>query len=97
MHVRISTIQADPSRIEDGVAVINDKVIPTMKGIDGFRAANFMVDRSSGKLVGVAFWDSEEAMDASAAALDPIRSAVADAVDGKIVSVEAYEQVAQSW
>lgn len=97
MHVRISTIQADPSRIDDGVAVINDKVVPTLKGIDGFRAANFMVDRSAGKLVGVAFWDSEEAMNASAAAVDPIRNVVADATGGKIVSVESYEQVAQSW
>ena len=97
MHVRISTIQADPSRIEDGVAVINDKVIPTLKGIDGFRAGNFMADRSAGKLVGVVFWDSEEAMKASAAAVDPIRNAVAEATDGKIVSVESYELVAQTW
>lgn len=97
MHVRISTIEADPSRIDDGVAVINDKVIPTLTGIDGFRAANFLADRSAGKLVGIAFWDSEEAMNASAAAMDPIRSAVADAMDGKIVSVEPYELVAQTW
>lgn len=97
MHVRISTIQADPSRIDDGIAVINDKVLPTLKGIDGFRAANFMADRSAGKLVGVAFWDSEEAMQASAAAVDPIRNVVAEAMDGKIVSVEPYELVAQSW
>ena len=97
MHVRISTVQADPSRIDDGVAVINDKVLPTLKGLDGFRAANFMVDRSSGKLVGIAFWDSEEAMNASAAAVEPIRSVVADTMDGKVVSVESYELVAQSW
>ena len=97
MHVRISTIQADPSRIEDGVAVINDKVIPTLKGIDGFTASNFVVDRGAGKLLGIAFWDSEEAMNASAAAVDPIRNVVAEAMDGKIVSVESYELVAQSW
>lgn len=97
MHVRISTIQADPNRIDDGIAAINDKVIPTLTGIDGFRAANFMADRSAGKLVGVAFWDSEEAMNASASAVDPIRNVVAEAMDGKIVSVESYEQVAQSW
>ncbi len=93
----ISTIEADPSRIEDGVAVINDKVIPTLKAVEGFRAANFMVDRSAGKLLGVAFWDTEEAMNASSAAVDSIRNAVADAMDGQVVSVESYEMVAQSW
>ena len=97
MHARISTIEADPSRIEDGVAVINDKVIPTLKSVEGFRAVNFMADRGAGKLVGVAFWDGEEAMNASAAAVDSMRNAVADAMDGKIVSVENYELVAQSW
>lgn len=97
MHVRISTIQTDPSRIDDGITAINDKVIPTLKGIDGFRAANFMVDRDAGMLKGVVFWDSEEAMNTSASTVDSIRNAVAEATDGKIVSVESFEQVAQSW
>ena len=97
MHVRMSTLQADSSRIDDGVAMINDKVIPTLKGLDGFTAGNFMADRSSGKLVGIVFWEIEEAMNASASALEPIRTAVADAMDGKIVSVEEFELVAQTW
>jgi hypothetical protein len=97
MHVRISTVQGDPSKIDDGVAAINDKVLPTLKGIEGFRAANFMVDRGSGKLVGVAFWDSEEALNASASAVESIRNSVAEAVGGKVASVEEYEMVAQSW
>ena len=65
--------------------------------MEGFRAANFMVDRSSGKLVGVAFWDSEEALNASVAAVGGIRNAVAEAVAGEVVSVEEFEMVAQSW
>lgn len=97
MYVRISTVQGDPSKIEDGVAAINDKVLPTLKGVEGFRAANFMADRSTGKLVGVAFWDSEEAMNASAGAVEEIRNVVAETVGGKVVSVEEYEMVAQSW
>ena len=97
MHVRISTVQGDPSKIDDAVAVVNDKVIPTLKGVDGFRAANFMVDRSSGKLVGVVFWDSEEALNASAEAVNPIRNAVAEAAGGTVASVDEYEMVAQSW
>src|SRR5688572_16747619 len=97
MFARISTIEAEPGRIDDGVKAINETVLPTLKGVDGFRAANFLADRSTGRLVGVAFWDSEEAMKASATAVDPIRTAVADAMDGKIVGVESYEVVAQSW
>jgi len=97
MHVRISTIEGDAGKIDDAVAKINEEVLPVLKGIEGFTAANFMADRSTGKLIGVAFWDSEAALDASVEAVDPIRAAVADAMDGKIVGVESLELVAQSW
>ncbi len=97
MFVRISTIEAEPSRIDDGIAIINERVLPTLKGIDGFSAANFMADRATGKLVGIVFWDSQQAMEASADVLNPIRTSVADAMGGKITSVESFELVAQSW
>ena len=97
MFARISTIQAEPGRIDDGIKMANDKVIPTLKGIEGFTAINFLADRSTGKFIGVAFWTSEEAMLASADAVNSIRTSVADAMDGKIVGVESFEVVAQSW
>jgi hypothetical protein len=97
MHVRISSIEGDPGKIEEAVLVINEQVIPTLKGVKGFTAANFMVDRSTGKLVGVAFWNDESALEGSVEAVNPIRSEVADAMDGKVTSVESYELVAQSW
>jgi hypothetical protein len=97
MHVRISTIEGDAGKIDEAVATINEKVLPVLKGIEGFTAANFLADRSSGKLIGLAFWDSESALDASAEAVNPIRTAVADVMRGKVVSVESFELVAQSW
>jgi hypothetical protein len=97
MHVRISTIEGDPGKIEDAVVVINERVLPTLKGVKGFTAANFMADRSTGKLVGVAFWEDESALEGSVEAVNPIRNAVADAMDGKVTGVESYELVAQSW
>jgi hypothetical protein len=97
MHVRISTVEGDPGRIEDAVLVINEKVLPTLRGTKGFTAANFMVDRSTGKLVGVAFWEDESALEGSAEAINPLRNAVAEAMGGTVTSVESYELVAQSW
>jgi heme-degrading monooxygenase HmoA len=97
MHVRISTIEGDAGKIDDAVAAINEKVLPVLKGLEGFTAANFLADRSSGRLVGLTFWESESAHDASVEAVAPIRTAVADVVDGKIVSVESFELIAQSW
>ncbi len=97
MHARISTIEGDPSKIDDAVAVLNEKIIPTLKGVKGFTAVNFMADRSTGKLVGVAFWQDQAALEGSMGAVNPMRTEVADAMGGKVVSVESYELVAQSW
>lgn len=97
MYARISTIEGDPNKLDDAVAVVNEKIIPTLKGVKGFTAVNFMADRSSGKLVGVAFWQDQAALEGSAEAVAPLRNEVADAMDGKLVSAESYELVAQSW
>ena len=97
MQARISTIEGDASKIDAAVEIINDKVLPTLKDLDGFTAANFMVDRSAGKLVVVAFYRDEAALEGSAEAVEPLRTEVTEAMDGKIVGLESYELVAQSW
>ncbi len=97
MYARITTVEGDPSKIDDAVAIANDKVIPTLKGVPGFTAVNFLADRSTGKFVGVAFWQDQAALEGSGEAVGPMRNEVADALDGKVVSVESYELVAQSW
>jgi hypothetical protein len=97
MQARISTIEGDAGKIGDAVKVINEKIIPTLKGLQGFTAVNFLADRSAGKLVGVAFYADEAALEASAEAVGPMRDEVAAAMGGKVVGVESYELVAQSW
>ena len=97
MYARISTIEGDGGKIDDAVKIINEKIMPVLKALEGFRAANFLVDRSAGKLVAVAFWDSEGALEGSAEAVKPLRSEVAEAMNGKVAGFESYEVAAQSW
>ena len=97
MQARISTIEGDASKIDAAVEIINDKVLPTLKDLEGFTAANFMVDRSAGKLVVVAFYQDEAALERSAEAVEPLRTEVSAAMDGEVTGLESYELVAQSW
>jgi hypothetical protein len=97
MQGRISTIEGDAGKIDDAVEIINEKVLPALKGLEGFTAANFLADRSAGKLIAVAFYASEAALEGSAEAVAPMRTEVADAMNGKVVGAESYELVAQSW
>jgi hypothetical protein len=97
MYARISTIEGDGGRIDDALKIINEKIMPPLKALEGFRAANFLVDRAAGKLVAVAFWDNEAALEGSAETVKPMRNEVAEAMNGKVVGVETYEVAAQSW
>jgi hypothetical protein len=97
MQGRISTIEGDAGKIDDAVKVVNEKIIPALKALKGFTAINILADRSAGRLVAVAFYADEAALEASAEAVGPMRTEVADAIGGKVVGVESYELVAQSW
>ena len=97
MQARISTIEGDGGKIDAALQIINEKILPELKALDGLRAANFLVDRSAGKLVAVAFYDNEAALEGSAEAVKPMRSDVAEAMNGKVVGLESYELAAQSW
>lgn len=97
MQARISTIEGDASKIDDAIKIINEKILPALSGLKGFTAANFLVDRSAGKLVAVAFYEDEAALEGSVEAVKPMRTEVAEAMNGKVVGAESYELLAQSW
>jgi hypothetical protein len=42
MQARISTIEGDAVKIDDAVKIINEKIIPALKGLQGFTAVNFL-------------------------------------------------------
>jgi hypothetical protein len=97
MHARISTIEGDPGRIDQAIDVVREKAIPALRGLPGFVAVNFLAERSTGKLVAVAFYADRSALEASAEAAGSLRHEVAGAMGGRVVGVESYELVAQSW
>ena len=97
MQARISTIEGNAAKIDDAVKIINEQIIPALKGLQGFTAVNFLADRSAGKLVAVGFYADEAALEGSVEAVGPMRNEVADAMGGTVVGVESYELVAQSW
>ncbi len=59
-----------------------------MEGFKGFVALG---DSNSGKVLGVAFWESEEALRATEGAVSGVRSGAAEASGGVVASVEEYE------
>ena len=87
MFARVSTYRGDGERLLQGFA----EVTGSLEAIDGFSRAYFMVNRESGKGMSITVWESEEALNASAAKADELRSRGAEAGGAQIESVESYE------
>ena len=82
MHARITRLQAPTGNLEDGIAVVNDEVIPAVKGLEGFAGAYFLGDRETGRLMSVVLWDSEEHMRQSEDVAERIRGDAASKTQG---------------
>jgi quinol monooxygenase YgiN len=90
MYARSTTIQAQPTSIDDGIAHMRDKVMPALEAIDGCVGLSLLVDRTSGRCIATSSWESEEAMRASAESLRPIREGAAELFGGG-AQIEEWE------
>ncbi|WP_036420416.1 MULTISPECIES: hypothetical protein [unclassified Mycobacterium] len=73
MYARSTTIHAQPSAIDAGVAHLRDEVMPQLQGLQGFVGMSLLTDRQSGRCIAVTAWESEDAMNAVAEQVRPIR------------------------
>jgi heme-degrading monooxygenase HmoA len=92
VYARSTTIQAQPSSIDAGVAHIRDAVMPRLQEIDGCVGLSLLADPHTGRCIVTTAWETEEAMHASAEQIRPIREQAADAFGGiGSPSVEEWE------
>ncbi|HEX8972596.1 hypothetical protein [Oryzihumus sp.] len=91
MYARTSSMQADPARIDDGLAVIRDEVLPAVTGMDGCVGMSVLVDRGSGRCIATTAWQSEDAMAATAEAVRPLRSQAEEVLAAGASEVDTWE------
>ncbi len=93
MHARLTTIEGVPDKMDDATRHVREQTLSQLQQMEGFRGFVALGDRQSGKLLGLAFWEDEEALSATEQEVSGVRSGAADAVGGTVVSVEQYEVV----
>ena len=91
MYARVTTIQGSPDRMDDAERHVREQTLSQLQEMDGFKGFVALGDRQSGKLLGVAFWESEEALRATEQAVSGVRSGAAETANGTVASVEEYE------
>ena len=96
MFARVTTNQIKPENLEAAVRNFKDLVGSVVKKLPGFKGSYLLVDRKTGKMVGIALWEKKEDLEASDKAAAQIRGKIAQAggATGSPV-VEVYEVAAQ--
>ena len=91
MYARVSTIEGSPDKVDDVLRQTQEQTLPQLRQMEGFKGFVALGDRQSGKVLGVAFWESEEALRATEQAVSSVRSGAAETADGIVAGVEQYE------
>jgi hypothetical protein len=78
MHARVATFESDPASVDDAIKMVREEVESgeTPAGLEGAKML-MLVNRQTGKGLGITLFDSEEAMrrgDESLDAMSPGRT-----------------------
>lgn len=96
MHARVSTFQGPTDKIDEGLRVAEEDILPALGQEPGFKGIIFLGDRKSGKTIAVTLWEDEQAMRNSEEDANQLRQQAADAEGSTIESVERFEVLTSS-
>jgi quinol monooxygenase YgiN len=91
VHARTTHLQADRSKIDDGIAYVRDEVIPAVTAMEGCVGMSLLVDRESGHFIATTAWQTQEAMAATAERVRPVRERAEQVLGAGTSDVDQWE------
>jgi hypothetical protein len=92
MYARVATFESDPARVEDAIKMVREEVeSENTPGLEGAKML-MLVNRETGKGLGVTLFESEEAMRRGDEALNAMNPDTSE----RRVSVEFFEVPVQT-
>ncbi len=90
MHARQTMLQVDPSRIDEGIRLFREQVMPVVRQ-QGGKGVRLLVDRRSGKVQAISLWETEQAAQAAQTAMNQQRDQAAQQLGGQGATTELFE------
>jgi hypothetical protein len=86
-------VEADPARVEDGIAFVRDRVHPVVDSLPGSRGLGMWVNRETGQIMVHSEWEDRATLDASASQIAELRDEASRLMGARSVRVEIVELV----
>ncbi len=91
MYARSTTIQAQPSSVDAGIAHVRDEVMPALQGMPGCVGVSLLVDRRSGRCIATSAWESASATFDSVDAMERNRDRATELKNSSMQEVNGEE------
>jgi hypothetical protein len=91
MFARVTRFDVSSERLREGQREIEEHVLPALEMQIGYSGGLLLADPENGKMVSVTLWEDEQKMHATDEAAHWFRVFGAEAVEGSVTNVEAYE------
>lgn len=93
MIARITTFEGDPQRMDEGVRIYREQVVPWLRDSTGFRGVIILIDRENERAMGVSFWTTMETATDAYASGATLRDELAASVGTTMTGEEFLEVV----
>jgi len=88
---RVSSFDGSPDRIDESVGKIREETLPKLRQVKGNVGLIGLADRNSGRVVGITFWESGDALSQSEEAANRLREQAAEGGGQRVAGVDRYE------
>jgi heme-degrading monooxygenase HmoA/quinol monooxygenase YgiN len=59
-HATVHIVQLPPDKLDEGITIFRDSVVPELRQFKGFKGALLLVNRQTGKSMGITVFDTED-------------------------------------
>ena len=95
MFARVTITEGSPAEIDTAIRFMRETVLPQARSVRGFKGVYLLVDRKTGKAMGIALWETEADLNASTEAANRLRAQYVQAATAQPPKVEVYEVAVQ--
>ena len=92
MYGRLIEVEGvDPSKREEILGIIRERIIPGLKEIDGFAGFISLIDEENRRARSVVLWETKESADEAERQFGPKREEIVRGAGGTVRSADLYE------
>lgn len=91
MYLRVTAFKSDPTKLDEAIAFLKNKIIPAMSKAPGFLGATCIVDREKGEGAASTLWESLQTMNTAEQLGQQSRTQSAEATGIEVLDVDRFE------